>query len=269
MHVPFLLGRVAGDFAEGIRPRSIPRSVGKGPTTASAGPATRFVGRWNMAKTKVELVADHTRHETLVGEARSACNRQDYEQAIELAMSAWDSIEGMIQYERKYCHRTERLNVESIEFVLRFAPLLFHYESLDRLDALLKSQGWIEENAVAGLAQRLAAAQSLMADAHRLWNYLENRGECRQDRLCSYLSGDKDRWQCIAETWEQMGIIQRVPDGGSYRLSLTLSLDRSTCGKCPSCGTVGKASKARLLKTMTCPECHAEVQFVLLADSEA
>lgn len=221
-----------------------------------------------MAKTKVELVADYTRHETLVGEARSACHRQDYERAIELAMSAWDSIDGMIQYERKYGHPAEHHSVESIDCVLNFAPLLFHFDSLDELDTLLKSQGWIEQNVAAGLAQKLADARSLMDDAHRLWNYLENRGECRQDRLCSYLSGDKRRWQCIAETWEQMGLIQRVPDGGSYRLALTVDLDRPTCGKCPSCGAIGKASKARLLETITCPECHAEVQFVLLADSE-
>ncbi len=268
MHVLLLLWRVAGDFAEGIRPRSIPRSVGKGPTTASAGLATRFVGRWNMAKTKVELAADYARHEALVGEARSACQRRNYERGIELAMSAWGSIDGMIQYERKYAHPAERRGVESIDLVLSFAPLIFHYESLDKLDALLKSEGWIDENAAAGLAQELADAQSLMDDAQRLWNYLEKRGECRQDRLCSYLSGDKDRWQRIAEMWEQSGLIERVPDGGSYRLALAVDLDRPTRGKCPLCGDVSKASKARLLETMTCPECHAEVQFVLLADSE-
>jgi hypothetical protein len=221
-----------------------------------------------MAKMKAELDADYTRHETVMGEARSACHRQDYERAIELAVSAWDCIDGMMLYERKYCNRREHHSIDSIDCVLRFAPLLFHFESLDKLAALLKSQRRIEKNTTTDVAQKLADARSLMADAHRLWNHLEKQGECRQDLLRNELGGDQDRWRSIAETWERMGLIHRVPDGGSYRLALSTSFDRPTRGKCPSCGVIGKATKARLLETITCPQCHATVQFVLLSESE-
>jgi hypothetical protein len=221
-----------------------------------------------MARTKTELEADFTQYRAIMDQVRSACHASDYQRAVELAISAWGSIDGMVQYERRYCNRKDHSTIESIDCVLRYAPLLFDFESLDKFAAFLKSRRTIGQNSAADFAQRLADARSLMEDALRLWNHLEQQGECRQDKLRSDLGGDQDSWRSMAETWERMGLIQRAPDGGSYRLKLTTQPDQQMRGKCPSCGVTGKAPQLRLLDTITCPKCHAAVHFVLMSESE-
>jgi hypothetical protein len=216
---------------------------------------------------KAELEQHHTQYYAVLSETRETLQGGDYKKAVDLAVSSWEHIDGMMQYERKYNGR-DSVEVEAIDTVLRFAPLLFDFECLNKLDVLLKGQRRIEKNTSADLTNLRAKARELMWEAHRLWNHLEQHPNSRQDELRRSLSGDQDRWRSMAETWEKMGLLSRTPEGGSYRLSLSTRMDEPILAKCPSCAALGKAPKSKFLDDVTCPKCHVNVSFVFFAGDQ-
>ncbi len=213
--------------------------------------------------TKAETEIHREEYHALISKARCAEQEGLYREALDLALSSWDHIDGMMQYERKYDNR-EFVNVEGIDLVLKYAPFLFDFQSLDRLEALLKTQRRIERNTSEDLSDDLSMARTLMWETHRLWNLLEQNSEWRQDELRPALGGDQDRWRSMSETWEKMGLIRRTPDGRSHRLALYTQMRAAILAKCPSCGAVVKAAKAKLLESVLCPNCRQRVLFVLL-----
>ncbi len=216
-----------------------------------------------MAMKKGEMQDHRDRYGAIMSEARRAHQQGLCREAVELAMSCWEYIDGMMQYERKYEQR-EFDSIDAIEMVLRYAPVLFDYASLDRLDALLEEKRRIERDTSADMAERLADARSLMWDAHRLWNHLEHHADVRQDQLRLVLGGNQDRWRSIAEAWDKMGLITRKPQGGSYELELSTRLGQVVDGKCSACGGTVEAPKAMFLEKLKCPGCGKQAMFIIL-----
>jgi len=217
-----------------------------------------------MAMTKAEMErhrAEYLRYAALAG---SAVEEGAYREAVERAVSSWDYVDGMIQYERKY-GGVESVHVESIEIALTYAPLLFDSQSLDKLDAILKNQRRIVKNASGDVAGNALKARSLMREAHALWHYLDAHPECLIEDLCNSLGGEQVRWRSIGETWARMGVVRHTPEGSSYRLALYTRLNDVVLGKCPECGVTGKAPKEKLVEERHCPRCREKVIFVLLA----
>lgn len=217
-----------------------------------------------MAKTKAELESDCMQHNAIMHEVRTCHNEGQIVKGVALAVSAWGYINGMIQYERRYQQRTEFKSIDSIDYVLRFAPLLFDYESLNKLEMLLKTCRRIEKSTTDNIASNLANARTLMRDAHRLWNHIQNLGSAPQDQFRAQLEGDRDNWRWIAETWEQMRIVKRIPEGNSYRVELMTRMDGKVKAKCTSCGIIARAPKEKFLRAQQCPKCRADVHFVLI-----
>jgi hypothetical protein len=219
-----------------------------------------------MNKTEMELHrAAYHQH---ISDAKSALKQKAFREAMTSAVSSWDHLDGMMQYERKY-ESKESFSVEGIDLVLKYAPLLFDIESLDKLEALLKSQRRIAKHVSANLEDGVARARAAMWDAHRLWNQIESRSEVRQDKLRAELGGDQDRWRALADAWQEIGLISRMSDSGSYRLSLSTNMNEAALARCPACAAVAKAPKARFLEERHCPKCGATVSFVLLAREPA
>ena len=187
---------------------------------------------------------------------------------MELASSSWDHIDGMMQYERKYEDRTFD-SIEAIEIVLAYAPLLFDFQVLERLELLLRSQKRIDKHASDDLAGKLSTARATMWSAHRLWNHLEQHAGCAANDAAFDVDGENGDWKRLIESWQQMGLTCRVPDGRLARSVLRTRIDELTCGKCPSCTAIVKARKTRLLDEVSCPKCRVAVYFVILPDAPA
>jgi hypothetical protein len=213
--------------------------------------------------TKAEMEVHRAQYYELIAKARAARQEGLYREAVELAMSSWNYIDGMMQYERKYEDK-EFGSIEGIDMVLKYAPMLFDRESLDKLEVVLKNQRRIERDTSADMANKLAEARMLMWDARRMWDYLEQHPQSRQDELRVVLGGNQEQWRGMAEAWDQMGLLCRRPDGGSYRLTLVTGPEDVLRGKCPSCGLVARAPRSRLLSEVVCPNCHKAVSFVVL-----
>jgi len=221
-----------------------------------------------MAMKKADLAAHTSRYDALVGKARTAEQRGLYREAVRHCLDAWEHIDGMMQYGRRYDSR-EFSSIAAIDMILRYASFLLDYESLDELEALLKECRRIERNTSQSMSDKLAAARERMWENHRLWDHLERNPGFRQDQLRQSLGGDQDRWRAVAEAWERMGLLHREPAGGSYRLALSTRMGQLVSAKCPSCGSVADGPKAMFLEDTRCPDCGCKGFFVLLHSNDA
>ena len=217
-----------------------------------------------MAKSKAELESDSVQYHELIDQARSALRDGHHEEAVQIAWASCKHIDGMMQFERKYEDR-EFSNIEAIDVILNFAPLLFHSQLLDDLQSLLKSQRRIDRDASDDLASDLSKARTRMWEAYRLWNHIEQNHECRQDELRATLGGNQDQWRTIAELWEKIGLIRRTTESGSYRLALATRIDAVAIAKCPACGMAVRWTKYKLFDKVDCPKCRTKGRFVLLS----
>ena len=213
---------------------------------------------------KAEMEEHRRSYLRLMSQAREAEGEGLYRKAVQCALEAWDYIDGMMQFERRY-RNVEFDSIPAIDLVLKYAPLLLDFETLDTLENLLKAKRRIERNTSENLADRLSAARERMWKDHRLWDHLERNPNARQDQLRTCLGGDQDEWRATAEAWHKMGLVTRTPDGGSYRLAICTRLGEMVPAKCPSCGNTFEGSKALFLEPMDCPKCKRTGLFVVLA----
>lgn len=217
-----------------------------------------------MAAKKAELEEHRSKYHVAITSARAALKEGLYREAVAFAISSLDFIDGMMQYEKKYEAR-EFESIGSIDLLLKYAPFLLEFEVLDHVETLLKSQRRIERNSSRSLADELDQSRARMWAAYRLWNHLEHRPGARQDTLGRELGGSQDEWRSLAEQWERMGLVDRKPEGGSYRLALSTRMSETVLAKCPACGVVARASKSKFLEDRECPKCQVLVSFVVLA----
>ena len=214
-----------------------------------------------MAMKKHELAHHYDQYNGIVSEARKLEAQGELLSAITACKQAWSYADGMMQYGRRY-EDEEYRSLESVEIVLKHAPLLFDFESLGELRDLLKSFRRIDKNTEEDLASRLAAAEELMRAAHKLWNCIENAPGIRQDQLRKTLGGDQTQWRSIAETWEKMGVLKRNSIAGSYELRFSTQMDSPAHAKCASCGSMHEAQKSAFLEKQDCPHCSTRTWFV-------
>lgn len=141
--------------------------------------------------------------------------------------------------------------------------------SLEQLDTLLLERKRIDKNASDDLADELSVAVAQLWDCRRLWRHLEANPCARQDALRRTLGGDQETWRAIAESWEQLGLLMRTPEGGSYRLEFRTRMDNPITAKCGLCGVIVKGAKSKLLEPRTCPKCKSPSEFTLLVQQPA
>ena len=217
-----------------------------------------------MAKTKAELETAHRLYQGTMCKVQRAQEDGDYPGAVKHAVSSWKYIDDMLQYERRYLDRAEFASIESIDCVLQYAPLFFDFQSLDKLETLLKTTRRVEKSITSDTVQSLIEARDLMQNAHRLWNYLEHQALSEPHDPRSIFSGDDSDWHRIVTVWEGLGLIQRLNDGNRCCLKLSEFAEEEVRGKCPSCGVVGTGPKSQFLEEQQCPVCQGIVDIVLL-----
>jgi len=214
--------------------------------------------------TKAEMEHHHAQYESLIDQSQAARREGLCQKAIQLALAAGEHIDGMMQYERKRAD-TRLTGFEALNVVLRYGPLLLDSGSLDQVEQLLAGCRRIERNTCSDYRQELAEARARMWQNHKLWNHLEKNADCRQDELRETLGGDQEDWRRTAEMWDEIGLLRRTPEGGSYRLALMTQMREVVKAKCPSCGNVAEAAKAEFLGELPCGACKESVVLVILA----
>ena len=217
-----------------------------------------------MAMKKADMEVHYNSYKRSMAKVSKYVDQGLFAEAMKCALETWEHVDGMMQYARKYKER-EFNTIEAIDCVLKYAPFLFDFESLNTLEQMLKSCKRIEKNTTISIANRLSGARKLMVQAHKFWNYLEHNLQARQDQLAKLLGGEQDQWRYIAESWEQIGLLTRQKEGKFYQLNLKTRMGAVTRGKCPKCGSYQEAPKAMLLEPTKCPDCSEKVYFVILS----
>jgi hypothetical protein len=207
--------------------------------------------------TKADLQASRDRYYDLVRQARDAESAGYHEQAVTLAMHAWEHVNEMMAFEAKYEDASFK-SVPCIDLVLKLAPRIFYAQALDNLGILLKQKKAVDRRASDDLAARLEEARARMTKCHRLWDLIEKFPGIRQDELRTMLGGDQAEWREAVEVWSSMGLVGREPDGGSYRLRLLMDLDAESIAACWQCGARQVGPKRSFLASKQCMTCgHA------------
>lgn len=220
-----------------------------------------------MATKKADLEAERDAYESYIAHAVAAERDGLFLVAMRSAAAACRHIDGMMQYRRRYDDAAFK-SVDAIDLILKYAPLLFHFETLNEVHNLLRNQKRIDRYASDDLTQRVEQAQRQMWQNHRLFAFLMENPGFRQDELRARLGGDQGYWRNVAESWEKMRLVRRTPERGSYRLCLSTRLGEVVEGKCPRCGQVDSAPKAMLLEPVRCSKCRGESVFILLPSAE-
>ncbi len=220
-----------------------------------------------MAKSKADLQKDRDNYYQHLTESRAAHAAGDCLRSLDCAARCLDYIDGMMRYERKYEDK-EFLSIEAIDVILNEAPFFLHYQLLDRVEEILESKRLIEKHTSADLDQLLSEARQVMQNAYRLWDHVERNPGVRQDLLEETLGWTQDAWQRLSLRWSELELLERTPEGETYRLHIRDPFRESTLAKCPTCGVVAKATKHVFLQERTCPKCKRQVLFVLVPDNK-
>jgi len=209
------------------------------------------------------MEAHRAEYQARLMKAQSALKEGDIEEAIQVALSSYEYIDGMMQYERRY-EKREFTSVKTIDLILKHAPLLFDTQSIEKLEALLIDYRRVDKNTSKSLADQLTKAKAQMWEAYQLWDHLEGHPHTSQNELRRILGGKQDQWRYIIHAWQKMGVIHLTPDGRDQCVSLMTRMDEVVLAKCSRCGVVAKSGKYRFLEELICPKCRKTAWFVIL-----
>ena len=217
-----------------------------------------------MAKTKLQLERDHRLFHGAICKMQRAEEIGDIPGAVSAAVDSWRYLDGMLQYERRYLSRAEFATIESIDFALNFAPLVFDVKSLNTLESHLKSTRRIEKCTTENLSDSLRRARGRLNQAGRIWTHLEHHSPSAVEALRSLVESDDFDPLMAIRIWQELGLVDVFDDECGRSVRLLNFGDERVCGKCPSCGVVGNGSVSEFLEERTCPLCQTSVDIVLL-----
>jgi predicted transcriptional regulator len=211
---------------------------------------------------KAALQAAQLQYDQCMAAARNHERNGQLEEAIRQAIEAWEHLEGMMKFERKWEDR-EFKSVPCIDMVLRHAPMLLDGKSLDRLGDLLKEQRSIDKLASDDLAARLQEAKQRMRAIHQLLARVEAEPGITVTRLAETCGCDRPTVDQICERLEAMELIEVDRTGKARELRLATDFDRNITGLCESCGRGAALLWWDALSVRKCPTCGEEAYFVL------
>jgi hypothetical protein len=211
---------------------------------------------------KSEMAEIAANYHDRVGRARHAGDDGDHAGAIKYAASAWGLVDVMLKHAR--AESKEPDSIEAFDLVAEYAPPAMDFRALNELETFLAENKRLARFAGGQPTEALAAARMLMWDGHRLWSEIEREPGLLQSSLPGRLGKSAAHWAGIISAWHKMGLIEKKPDGSSFRLSLATRLGQLVTAKCPKCGRKEEAPKAMLLDQVHCPKCRTDVSFVIL-----
>src|ERR1700677_1582987 len=139
-----------------------------------------FGARSFIAMKKAEMESHAAVYKAHMAVADAAEGEGLYRVVIKKAIEAWPYIDGMMQYSGKYENR-EWSSILAIDAVLKYAQLLLDFRSLSALEQFLENCKRVERNSSLNITDKLIAAQSRLANNHRLWTHIDRFAEVRQD----------------------------------------------------------------------------------------
>jgi hypothetical protein len=217
--------------------------------------------------TKAEMEEHWRRYTAFIRHARDAEKQAEFSRVVGHAEASREHIDGMLRHASKE-HGATELELDGIALVLRYAPVLFDYEALGRLEQFLAGKRRITNSSSSDLADDLADAHAFMRRARVVWDELERRRHWPINTLRQKFSGNEDEWCHIIGTWKSMNTVLALSANGVAYVTLATRMDDAIVAKCPHCGTHSRRTKSGLLAPSHCDTCRRPGVFVHIADAQ-
>lgn len=187
----------------------------------------------------------------------------DFLHSLQVAGASLSFADGMLQYSKRFGSGPPK-NICTAEYIMQYAPLLFHRLSLEQLDDSISASRRVAKGETWDYTHAVSMARAQMNRSRSLWNALEERGELRAQDIKTIFGNAAASTLQTAKLWMDIGLISPVSDCGSNTFRLATSLGRPCSGKCANCGEVSTAPKSLLLEETNCPNCGTSTHFVLI-----
>ena len=215
--------------------------------------------------TKAEMQEHWRRYTAFIRQARDAEKQVDFSHVLGHAEASWVHIDGMLRHASKE-HGATELELDGIVLVLQYAPVLFDYEVLGRLEQFLAGKRRITKSSTSDLIDDLADAHAFMRRARVVWDELERRRRWPVHTLRQRFSGSDDEWCHIIGTWKSMNALHAISANGVACVMLATIMDDPIVAKCPHCGKPARRTRSQSLAQTQCETCRRPGVFVHIED---
>ena len=223
--------------------------------------------RQGVHMSKARLEEAQSRYDHFVQLAMNARRSGHFSQAIAHAKAAWPYLPDMMKYEQKYEGRSFA-SFECIDLVLRYAPLLLDFASLDQLSELLKKEKAVDRVATDDLAERLQMAREQLSECFHLWRCVEREPDWTLQQQLNRLGHPQAKWTEYLQNWREMGFVFVDLRRLHSPIRLQISLGSIVDAHCSGCGEPASAPKRTFFSPMPCQSCRTVSHFIIDAAGE-
>ncbi|MHB1038316.1 MAG: hypothetical protein ACYC35_28140 [Pirellulales bacterium] len=201
-----------------------------------------------------ELQGHHDAYEDSEQIIRAMVDEGEFPKVFSFCTTSFPHIVAAITFRRKRSITPQTPDFLAFTTIQKYAPPLFEHAAIESLFEFVSSSRVLVQ-AENNFLDSIEAARRREHLAHQLWNHLEHHPGMLQSDIRADLGVVQDDADKIVELWEKLGIVDRQPEGRSYRLSFRTQLDAESLGICPNCGVRGKARKHLFFRPVTCQKC--------------
>ncbi len=204
---------------------------------------------------KIAELEDH--HDAYVDSEetiKTMIDNGEFPAVFSVCTESFPHIVPAINFRKKKDIPLKTLNLLAITTICKYAPPLFEHSAIESLAEFVGSTRVLAKSEKGYLCS-VEAARKREQLAHLLWNHLEKQPGTLQHDIHATLGVIQEDAVEIIELWEELGVINRQPEGRSYQLYFRTQLDLEVEGLCQNCGIRGKGRKEAFLKPVTCQNC--------------
>ena len=204
-----------------------------------------------------ELEAHHDAYVDSERTIRAMVENREFPKALSVCVLSFPHIVPAITFRRKRGLAPEIPDFLALTTISRYAPPLFENAAIESLLEFVSSSRVLAQSGKDFL-DSIENARKRIQVAHRLWNHLERHPGILQRDISTELGAAQEDVFNIVFLWEELGILDRQSEDGTYRVYFRTRLDSEVAGSCPNCGVCGKGRKALFFRSIACQKCGAE-----------
>ena len=188
----------------------------------------------------------------------------DYDAAVESAVHSFEHIPQMLTYLGRRLGGEPLPRVETIDFLLRYCPILLHDAGLELLGEFLRSKRAVVKKLPCDILQELQEANTLLREGARIYNSLQVMSPMPCSEVATVIGDHAGKVRDLLAQWEEMGMLWRATQETGEAYMLLGADNHRVKGKCGGCGAVGAGNLYKLLNTIQCPRCKTHSQFSII-----
>lgn len=191
---------------------------------------------------------------------RSMVERREFPGVFSVCIASFEHILPAIKCRKKRDITPHIPSIFAFTTISIYAPPLFEHSAIESLLEFVRSSRVLVQSEDS-LLDVVGDAMKRELLAQKLWNHLDrNPGTLQRDVTTELGIAQEDATKVI-EIWEELGIVDRKPDDGCYRLQFHTRIGMEAVGMCPKCGVRGKGRKELFFQPVTCQKCGITGQY--------